>query len=78
MMTTTRTDLPFNQRVDWTLLSLWLVLMSIGLVMVASASVAFAAANYGDAWYFAKRHGVYMVMGATLAMVVVSIPMSVW
>ena len=78
MMTTTRTDLPFNQRVDWTLLSLWMVLMSIGLVMVASASVAFAAANYGDAWYFAKRHGVYMVMGATLAMVVVSIPMSVW
>lgn len=78
MMTTTRTDLPFNQRVDWTLLSLWLVLMSIGLVMVASASVAFAAANYGDAWYFAKRHGVYMVMGATLATVVVSIPMSVW
>lgn len=78
MMTTTRNDLPFNQRVDWTLLSLWLVLMSIGLVMVASASVAFAAANYGDAWYFAKRHGVYMVMGATLAMVVVNIPMSVW
>lgn len=78
MMTTTRTDLPFNQRVDWTLLSLWMVLMSIGLVMVASASVAFAAANYGDAWYFAKRHGVYMVMGATLATVVVSIPMSVW
>lgn len=78
MMTTTRNDLPFNQRVDWTLLSLWLVLMSIGLVMVASASVAFAAANYGDTWYFAKRHGVYMVMGVTLAMVVVSIPMSVW
>ena len=78
MMTTTRNDLPFNQRVDWTLLSLWLVLMSVGLVMVASASVAFAAANYGDAWYFAKRHGVYMAMGVTVAMVVVSIPMSVW
>ena len=45
---------------------------------VASASVAFAAANYGDAWYFAKRHGVYMAMGVTVAMVVVSIPMSVW
>ena len=78
MMTTTRNDLPFNQRIDWTLLSLWLVLMSVGLVMVASASVAFAATNYGDAWYFAKRHGVYMVMGVTVAMVVVSIPMSVW
>lgn len=78
MMTTTRTDLPYSQRIDWTLLSLWLVLMSIGLVMVASASVAFASANYGDAWYFAKRHGIYMVMGAVLATVIVSIPMSVW
>ncbi len=78
MMTTTRTDLPLSQRVDWTLLSLWLVLMSIGLIMVASASVAFAAANYGDAWYFAKRHGIYMVMGATLAAMVACVPMSVW
>jgi cell division protein FtsW len=78
MMTVTPNNLSLAERVDWRLLSLWFVLMSIGLVMVASASVAFAAANYGDAWYFAKRHGVYMVMGVMLALVVVCLPMSVW
>lgn len=79
MMTTPHTDLlPLNGRVDWTLLGLWLALMTIGLIMVASASVAFAAANYSDAWYFAKRHAVYMVMGMSLALMVACIPMSVW
>src|SRR5690606_7312788 len=72
------TGLPLAERIDWSLLTLWLVLMSIGLIMVASASVAFAAANYHDAWYFAKRHGIYMVMGVSLALFVVCIPMSIW
>lgn len=70
--------LSLGERIDWTLLTLWLVLMSIGLIMVASASVAFAAANYGDAWYFAKRHAVYMAMGVSLALFVVCVPMSMW
>ena len=78
MMTTTKNNLSMSARIDWTLLSLWLVLMSFGLVMVASASVAFAAANYDDTWYFAKRHAVYMVMGGTLALFVACVPMSIW
>src|SRR5690606_10041739 len=69
---------PLGARIDWQLLNLWLLLMSIGLVMVASASIAFAAANYGDAWFFAKRHGIYLVMGLFLALFVVCVPMSVW
>ena len=71
-------QLPLSLRVDWTLLCLWLALMSIGLVMVASASVSFAAVTYDDAWFFAKRHAVYMAMGIVLAMFVACIPMSVW
>lgn len=78
MLMHTKNNLSLGARVDWTLLSLWLVLMSIGLIMVASASVAFAAANYGDAWYFAKRHGVFMAMSIVLAFFIVSVPMSVW
>lgn len=70
--------LPLSQRIDWTLLCLWFALMSIGLVMVASASVSFAALTYDDAWFFAKRHAIYMVMGIVLAMFVVCVPMSVW
>lgn len=71
-------DLPFSAGIDWSLLTIWLALMSIGLIMVASASVAFAAATYLDAWYFAKRHAVYMIMGIFLALFVMCIPMSVW
>lgn len=71
-------QLPLSLRIDWTLLCLWFALMSIGLVMVASASVSFAAVTYDDAWYFTKRHGVYMVLGLILAMFVVCIPSSIW
>lgn len=71
-------QLPLSLRIDWTLLCLWFALMSIGLVMVASASVSFAAVTYDDAWYFAKRHGVYMAMGLVLAMFVACVPSSVW
>ncbi|WP_049628889.1 putative lipid II flippase FtsW [Cellvibrio sp. pealriver] len=71
-------QLPLSQRTDWTLLCLWFALMSIGLVMVASASVSFAALTYDDAWFFAKRHAIYMLMGIVLAMFVVCVPMSVW
>lgn len=70
--------LPFSARVDWNILALWMLLMSIGLIMVASASVAFAGLNYNDAWYFAKRHAIFMTMGVTVALFVVCIPMSIW
>jgi cell division protein FtsW len=71
-------QLPLSLRIDWTLLCLWFALMSIGLVMVASASVSFAAVTYDDAWYFTKRHGIYTVLGLILAMFVVCIPSSIW
>lgn len=70
--------LPLSARIDWPLLCLWFVLMSIGLVMVASASVSFAAVTYNDPWFFAKRHAIYIVMGLVLAAFVVCIPLSLW
>jgi cell division protein FtsW len=78
MMTTMHSNLSRRARIDWTLLSLWMVLMSIGLVMVASASVAFAAANYDDSWYFAQRHATYMGLAILLAGAVACVPMSIW
>ena len=70
--------IPLSQRIDWPLLCLWFALMSVGLIMVASASVSFAALTYNDAWFFAKRHAVYILLGIVLAMFVVCVPMSVW
>ena len=71
-------QLPLSQRIDWLLLCLWFALMSIGLIMVASASVSFAALTYNDAWYFAKRHALYIFLGMGLASVVALVPMSFW
>lgn len=77
-VTTPVSQLPLSQRIDWGMLCLWFALMSIGLVMVASASVSFAALTYDDAWFFAKRHAVYMLMGLVIAVFVACVPMSVW
>lgn len=74
-------SLTLGQRIDWPLLCLWFVLLSIGLVMVSSASISFSAASkftHNDGWYFAKRHGIYLLMGLALATVVVAIPISLW
>lgn len=74
-------NLTLGQRIDWTLLCLWFVLLSVGLVMVSSASISFSAASvftHNDGWYFAKRHGIYVVMGLILATFVVAVPISIW
>ncbi len=63
---------------DWGLVVLPLVLMSIGLVMVASASMDFAAQTYGDPWFFTKRHGVFMVLALAIGVLVFSMPTEWW
>jgi cell division protein FtsW len=74
-------NLAMAQRIDWPLLCLWFALMSIGLVMVSSASISFSAGSvftHNDGWYFAKRHGIYLLMGLLLSFFVVMVPMSIW
>lgn len=65
-------------QLDATMVCLWLALLSIGLVMVASASVAFASATYGDSWYFVKRHLLFLLASALVSGVVLSLPSDVW
>lgn len=65
-------------RIDWTLITLWMALLSIGLVMVASASVTYAATTYDDAWFFARRHGVYLCLALALGLFTMCIPLSLW
>ncbi len=64
----------FRGGADHRLILLWLGLLSIGLVMIASASIAFAAETYDDPWFFTKRHALYLVMGLTLATLVMAVP----
>ncbi len=69
---------PLEQCVDWTLLSTALLLLGIGLVMIASASVGIAERQTGDASYYLTRQLLYVGMGITIAWVAWRIPLSVW
>lgn len=69
---------PFQAGYDqWLLLSM-LALLSIGIVIVASASVSIAAVTYGDPLYFIKRHLVYVVLGLLVAVTVAGLPSHLW
>ncbi|WP_226876397.1 putative lipid II flippase FtsW [Microbulbifer hainanensis] len=66
------------EKFDWVLPFCVLALVSIGIVMVASASIAFSADAYGDPWFFLKRHLMFLGVGAVVALVVSQVPLSVW
>ena len=69
---------PFDHSADWVLPFSVVALASIGIVMVASASIAFATDVYGDPWFFLKRHLMFLSLGALVALVVSQVPLSAW
>ena len=56
---------------DITFLVLVLIILTIGLVMLFSASYAFAYYNYGDSFYHIKRQALWAVLGV-VAMIIIS------
>ncbi len=67
-----------GSRIDWTLLGLWAAVLSVGLIMIASASVSFAETTYGDAWFFVKRHMIWLGLGLAGGVFVAAIPTRLW
>jgi cell division protein FtsW len=63
---------------DISLLLFSLAIMSIGLVIVTSASMPVADRLYGNPFYFAIRHGIYIALAIFAALVVMQIPMRWW
>ncbi|WP_340676929.1 cell division protein FtsW [Paraglaciecola sp.] len=63
---------------DAMLLLLSLVLLSIGLVIVTSASMPVADRLFNNPFHFAVRHGIYIVMAIIAALIVMQIPMRWW
>jgi cell division protein FtsW len=58
-----------------------LLLLSIGFVMVYSASIMTAETMKATGYrgtYFMMRHAVYLFVGVTAAIVVFQIPMALW
>lgn len=61
----------------------WLVLMagallSVGLIMVASASMGVAEAQFGNTFYFVERHIIYMLVGLLAGVMVYQLPVALW
>lgn len=69
--------LPRVQPDVW-LLGTLIVIASLGLVMVGSASVAVANRLTGDPMYFFYRQSVYALIGLVVAFGVLHVPMRVW
>jgi cell division protein FtsW len=63
---------------DWGLFWLPICLVAFGLVMIASASVDFAAQTYNDPWFFAKRHMIFIVLAVMVSVFVFSVPVAMW
>ena len=59
---------------------LWLVVLMLGfsLVMVYSASVAFAGQGGGNKWAFLIRQAAYIAVGGGAAWVAFRVPMRTW
>ena len=63
---------------DMPLLVATLSLLCISWVMVSSASLDYAFQTTGDAFYFCKRHGVYVLFSLFAGAVVLNVPYSRW
>jgi cell division protein FtsW len=64
--------------VDGLLLFAVLALLTLGIVMVGSASMAIADRDLGNSFYYLIRQGVFVAIGLALAMLVVRIPLTWW
>ncbi|HLB31349.1 MAG TPA: putative lipid II flippase FtsW [Gammaproteobacteria bacterium] len=63
---------------DYWLLSAVFILLSIGLVMVASASITLADRAYGDPFYFFWRQSIAVLIGVGAALVILRLPLALW
>lgn len=64
--------------VNWHLLLLTMMLSSFGFIMVTSASMSFAEANYHNEWFFSVRYAVYWGLGMASAVLVAAVPTRFW
>ena len=62
---------------DYTLIVLWLAAVTVGFVMVASASFPLGVA-LGAPARFIVRHGAYLLLGAVALGVCLVVPLRVW
>lgn len=64
--------------IDMTLLSVIVLLLSIGLVMVASSSVSIAEKQMGNPFFYLQRQIIFVIVGCLAATITINIPIKVW
>ena len=77
-MSATRPQAPGQNRPDMILLAVVGILLAIGLLMVASASIALGDRQHGNAFYFFERQILAAVMGLAAAWCMAKIPTRLW
>lgn len=71
-------QLPARLELDWALLGLVFTLASIGVLMVASASMSLSESYYGSPWFILQKHCIFLLMGIIAAASVAVIPSQLW
>ena len=66
------------QCIDQPLLFAMLAILTIGLVMIYSASISHAQVEYGDGFYYLKRHLIFLVLGMITAAIILAAPSRIW
>jgi cell division protein FtsW len=64
--------------VDWSLLTLMLMLLGIGLVMLTSASISIAEESLGQPFYYLTQQLVAVAAGLIAAFIVINTPTEYW
>ena len=67
-----------NELAEQALLIVVIVLSLFGVVMIASASMAFAEQNYNSPFYFASRQLIFLAIGLVAGTVLFQAPLSAW
>jgi cell division protein FtsW len=63
---------------DWSLGIVVLFLMVIGMIMMFSTTSVTGLSQYGDAYYFVKKHGIFLLVGLGLFVLGIRIPHQVY
>ncbi len=54
------------------------MLASVGLITVTSASMDMASIQYGSPFFYAKRHGIYLIAGLVCGALTYQLPLAIW
>ncbi|MDO4907753.1 putative lipid II flippase FtsW [Neisseria sp.] len=67
-----------GHKTDQSLLWVVVLMVSFSLLMIYSASIAYAAHDGGDQWFYLSRQAMFLTVGALAGLVAFKIPMAKW